>query len=168
VIPGTNSFKYVAQIVSDPTSGPVSVPSTYMMISNTAGAPAPVLAFSGQNTRSAFNGLHTAFSQGTYSMMYKNKPWSSGTFKMAAEQTAVSPSVYPNPFVNNLSLVLPLKADYQISVTGIDGKEVYRTEGAFEAMQHISIGTEQFSPGIYFVKIIAPEQHIDFTQKLVK
>lgn len=170
IIPGTNAIKYVAQYVADPASGPVSIPGSYMMISNTQAAPAAVLAFSGQNTMSGFDGLHTAFSQNTYNMMYKNKPWTSATFKLtdAAEAVTVAPVVYPNPFVTTLSLKLPLKGHYDISINSIDGKTVYAANGAYEAMQQVNIGTEQFGPGIYFIRVTAPEQHIDFTQKLLK
>lgn len=171
IIPGTNTIKYVAQYIADPPSGPVSIPGSYMMISNTPATAFGVLAFSGQNTMSGFDGLHTVFCQNTYDLMYKNKPWPSATFKLAGTDKAapaIAPAVYPNPFVNTLSLSLPLKGHYDISITSIDGKSVYTTNGDYEAMQHINIPTTAFMPGTYLVRVSSPENNIAFIQKITK
>lgn len=176
VITGTTDNKYVAQYINDPgTSAPASVAASYMMVSNNPGGPAPVLAFSGQNTMSNFNGIHTAYSQyntffaNDYSMVYKDKSFSSSTFRLAEEMaTGTVPTVSPNPFVNTLSLVLPLKGHYEISITSIDGRHVYVQDGDFEDMQQAVINTASFSPGMYIINVHATDNSINFTKQILK
>jgi hypothetical protein len=179
VIPGTTDAKYVAQMVNDPgTSAPASVAATYMMISNTPGGPAPVLAFSGQNTTSNFNGLHAAFSHynviapNEYGMFYKDRPWTSATFKMLGEEATIeaqkSVTVQPNPFINSLTVTTPQKGNYTIRLYSIDGRIVYENEQLLEESERININTSAFVSGMYLLKIISVENNIEFSQKLLK
>lgn len=179
VIPGTTNTKYVAQIVNDPgSSAPASIAATYMMISNTAGGPAPVLAFSGQNTTSNFNGLHAAFSHynviapSEYGMFYKDKPWTSATFKMLEEEATITSekliTVHPNPFINTLTITAPQKGNYIVKLISIDGRVVYDNTHQLENGEKINLATESYSSGIYMLKVVSTENNIDFTQKLMK
>lgn len=181
VIPGFTDTKYVADYVDDPGGMPPFLAGSYMMISNTPGGPAPVLAFSGQSVHSNFDGLHTAYSQyntffpGDYSMVYKDKPWPSPFFKKAETNTAMqglgkssTPLVFPSPFVNKLSLLIPRKGFYDISILSIEGKSLYSLHQNLDEMQQLDINTESFVPGVYFMKVISKEQNIDYTEKIVK
>lgn len=178
VIPGTADIKYVAQNVMDPgTAAPTSVASSYMMISNTKAGPAPVLAFSGQNLSSSFNGLHTAFSlynviaPGEFGLYYKDKPWSSATFKVTDENsimTGMSVSVDPNPFINILSLTAPVKGLYTVLLYSMEGRVVYEKEQLLETGGKLDVNTELFIPGMYLLKVASAENNIDYTHKLVK
>lgn len=167
--------KYVAQYIRDAgTSAPTSLPASYMMISNNEGGDFPVLAFSGQNTMSNYSGLHTVYNlynsllPGNDCMVYKNKAWSSNTFKMAQTAATATLSLAPNPFSNTLDLTLPAKGHYLINITGIDGRSVYNAAADFEAMQRTRIQTDQLHPGIYFIQVTSPEQQISYTQKIQK
>ena len=179
VIPGTLDTKYVAQMVADPgTAAPASVAATYMMVSNITGGPAPVLAFSGQNNASGFNGLHAAFSHynviapSEYGMFYRDRPWSSATFKMLDEEGSIEAerllTVHPNPFVNVLTVTAPQKGNYSIKLFSIDGRVVYENEQQLDNAEKLNINTESFISGLYMLKIVSAENNIDFTQKLVK
>jgi hypothetical protein len=181
VIPLTNDVKYVAEYIKDAGTGaPSAIPTSFMMISNQPGGPAPVLAFSGQNAVSGYNGLYAAYSQyntyfaGNYCMVYKSKPWSSGTFKMLDNEEGIVSAnnaditFYPVPFINSLNFAVPAKGDYQISIVNIEGKVVSSLNETLDVNQKISINTENLVSGIYFVRVISKENDINITRKVVK
>lgn len=181
VIPGTTSPKYLAQYVSDPGPGlPVSVPGSIMMVSNTQGGPFPVLAFSGQNNQSGFDGLNAAFSQysttfpGNYSMQFKHKPFANPTFRTMAplvnEETEVTAdmTVYPMPFKDQLTVLLPVKGHYSLSVLSIDGKVLISKEIETEANALNNIQSEELPSGFYFLSIQSPENNINELKKIVR
>lgn len=180
VLPGTSTIKYLAQYVSDPGPGlPVTLPTSLMMISNVQGDPFPVLAFSGQNNQSSFDGINAAFAQlntffpSNYAMVYKHKPFTSATFRMAnlgysSLNPITEPSIYPVPFTNDLNISTPLKGTYQVSVYNAVGKLVYENTTFNEADSELKIKTETFANGVYFLKIQSSENQIDITRKIIK
>jgi hypothetical protein len=174
-IANNTDCKYVAQDISDPGGTmPAPVFSSFMMISNTPAGPFPVLAFSGQDNTSSFNGVHAAYAQvnafiGGYAMMYKDKPWTTPTYKVASPgNTSMQLSVIPNPFIDQISLSIPKKGLYNISITSADGRKVYQHNGHFEYPQQLDIPAANLVPGIYFIQAGSLENNILFSQKLVK
>ncbi len=120
-------------IRDDGSSFPGILPWTFNMISNNPGGNEAVLAFSGQNLNSDFDGLHTAFSQfhpafPNYCMKYKSRPFGLLTFD---DKAKLNPGgirdivVSPNPFSNAISFTIPATGDYTISLTSVEGRVVY-------------------------------------------
>ncbi|WP_158606018.1 T9SS type A sorting domain-containing protein [Taibaiella sp. KBW10] len=177
VIPGTNDVKYVAVDVKDNgTSAPAVIPGSYNMISNTIGAFTPVLAFSGQNLNSNFNGLYTAFSQyntvfGNYSMMYKHRPWPLSTFKGVADLNKGDHSpfvVSPNPFVNTLSFTSPAQGDYKINLMSMEGRLVYEYQCTLTEGELYQLNIPDIASGTYVLNVSSRENNLNYTQKMVK
>ncbi|WP_158606020.1 T9SS type A sorting domain-containing protein [Taibaiella sp. KBW10] len=177
VIPGTNDIKYVAMDVDDNSfSTPATIPGSFNMISNTLGSHEPVLAFSGQNLNSSFDGLYTAFSQfntvmPNYSMMYKSRPWPLSTFKGVVDLNKGENNqlvVSPNPFVNTLSFKATVKGDYKITLMSLDGKVVYEQPCILSEGQIYSFNTPELAAGNYVMNISSRENGINYSQKLVK
>lgn len=177
VIPGTTDVKYVAMDIKDNGgAAPVFIPGSFNMISNTIGSFEPVLAFSGQNMNSGFDGLYTAFSQyatvfpSDYSMMSKTRKWSLSTFKGAANLKVdkATLAVSPNPFDNSLSFQAPGEGKYKVSLFSIDGREVYSNTAALSHGQAFQFSTGELASGTYIIKVLSPENGVNYTQKLVK
>lgn len=179
VIPGTANVKYLAQYVSDPGPGlPVSVPGSIMMVSNTQGGPAPVLAFSGQNNHSSFDGINTAFSQystvfpGNYAMLYKHKPFASATFRTigpVSEENETADEtlhLYPSPFTDYISFTAPLKGNYNVQVYTIEGRLVASERFQSESNDNIKLTTGELPSGMYVVKIQSTENNINLIKKI--
>jgi hypothetical protein len=181
VIPGTVDNKYLAQYVSDPNPGaPSSISTSLMMVSNLAGGPAPVLAFSGQNVQSGYDGINAAFSQyntvfpGAYSMLFKHKPFSSATFRTFAPfandelNTSTGIRIYPVPFENQVSINVSQKGKYTLSIMSIDGKVLQQAEIEAEANSNHVLQSESLPAGLYFISILSPENNISQLEKVIK
>lgn len=175
VIPGTNSVKYVAKDVKDDGSAmPAVIPGSYNMISNAPCDVMPVLAFSGQDLHSNFDGLHVAFSEYVpyppfYNIKYKDRKWGLSTFKDAGKmEVARNLEISPNPFHNTLSFVAPGEGDYTISMTSLDGRVVYTHKQKLSAGQHFQVNTGDLAAGTYLVNVRSAEHNINKTEKMVK
>jgi hypothetical protein len=180
VIPGTTDTKYVAEDILDPAGGMATAAGSYMMISNTPGGPAPVLAFSGQNVTSGFDGLYIAYSQyntffpGDYSMVYKNKPCTFPFYKKLDEgagniiTSAKEPSVFPSPFNNELSINIPQKGNYDIGIVNLQGKLVMNLNRNFSDNEQFKINTKEMASGLYFIKIQNKENSVTVNSKIQK
>jgi hypothetical protein len=181
IIPGTTTNKYLAEYISDNGFGlPFPIPASLMMISNVDGGPAPVLAFSGQNINSSFDGINAAFSQystvfpGNYSMMYKHKPFSSATFRTIAPTengnlvANGAINVFPSPFKDKLTLNLAAKGNYAIYILAVDGKVVLNRDIYAETNSTHTIMSEELPAGLYFVRIQSEENGISEIKKVIK
>ncbi|WP_158606019.1 T9SS type A sorting domain-containing protein [Taibaiella sp. KBW10] len=179
VIPGTNDKKYLAMDVKDDgTAAPAPIPGSYNMISNVPGGNEAVLAFSGQNENSYFDGLYIAFAHfhpsfPNYSMYYKSRPWSLSTFKGIVDlptdkNKGMQFTISPNPFEHTLSFQAPAKGNYTISLMGIGGSVVYEQKCILNEAQTYQFNTPEIASGTYVMKVSSPENNIDYTQKLVK
>lgn len=175
LIPATNTVKYVAMdLQDDGTTMPSIIPGSFNMISNVGCDAMPVLAFSGQDIQSNFDGLHIAFSEYVpfapfYNMKYKNRKWGLSTFKDDVKMPVIpNMEVSPNPFTNTLSFVAPGEGNYTINVTGVDGRVVYTHKEKLTAGQRFQVNTQSMTAGNYMMHITAPEQNINKVEKLVK
>ncbi|RQO29691.1 hypothetical protein DBR32_15255 [Taibaiella sp. KBW10] len=177
VIPGTTQSKYVAVDVSDDgTAMPAVVPGSYNMISNAPCDVMPVLAFSGQDLNSDYDGLHIAFSEYVpyppfYNIKYKDRKWGLSTFKGVVDVQAnknVNISVAPNPFNNALSFNAPAKGDYKITLIGIDGRVVYEHQCMMDQGQAYQINTPELASGTYVINVSSRDNKLNYTQKMVK
>lgn len=177
VVPGTTQSKYVAVDVSDDgTAMPAVVPGSFNMISNAPCDIMPVLAFSGQDLHSDYDGLHIAFSEYVpyppfYNIKYKDRKWGLNTFKAkvkAPEQIAKELTASPNPFVNSLAFNAPVKGDYKISLISIDGRVVYDKESSLGEGQTYQLHAPDLAPGTYVMHVTSAANNINYSQKLVK
>ncbi|WP_129022422.1 T9SS type A sorting domain-containing protein [Edaphocola flava] len=177
LIPSTYDVKYVASDIKDNGgAAPAFIPGSFNMISNTVASHEPVLAFSGQDRNSGFDGLYTAFSQyatvfpSDYSMMSKTRKWTLSTFKGLADLKTdkVIMSVTPNPFAGNLNFQAPGDGKYKVSLFSIDGREVYSNTATLTQGQAFQFSTEELASGTYIVKVLSPENGVNYTQKMVK
>lgn len=175
VIPGTNSVKYVAKDVKDDGSAmPAVIPGSYNMISNAPCDVMPVLAFSGQDLHSNFDGLHVAFSEYVpyapyYNIKYKDRKWGLSTFKDAAKmEVPQNLQISPNPFRNTLSFVAPGEGNYTISLTSLDGRVVYSHKEKLSAGQRFQVNTPGIAAGSYVMHIVSQENNINKMEQLVK
>lgn len=174
--PSVTTAKYVAMDIKDDGFGmPSAIGGSYNMISNTPGS-SPVLAFSGQNMNSSFDGLYIAFSQGTpispnYNMMYKSRPWGLSTFKANVKlpaQQVKDLAVSPNPFTDKLSFRAPAKGAYTVYMTGIDGRVVLEQKYSLNEGENLSINTPEMASGTYVMNISSPENKVNYSQKLIR
>ena len=105
-------------------------------------------------------------------MFYKDRPWTSATFKMLEEEATITSekliTVHPNPFINTLTITAPQKGNYIVKLISIDGRVVYDNTHQLENGEKINLATESYSSGIYMLKVVSTENNIDFTQKLMK
>jgi len=178
VLPGSMDKKYLAMDIKDVASGaPAIIPGTFNMISNTPGSYESVLAFSGQNMNSDFNGVHIAFSQNHtaspgYCMKYKNRPFSMTTFSDDAALnlgTGIKEiSISPNPFSNAVSFTAPAKGDYAISLTSLEGRVVYTHNEVLAQGQSFKVETQSLAAGTYVMNIRSIDNNINKIEKLVK
>lgn len=68
-------------------------------------------------------------------------------------------SVYPNPAIDQLNVAFDLLhvQSTEISIEDITGKNIYtKSLGEVGGMQNISIDTDEFTAGIYLIKITSP------------
>lgn len=178
VIPGTADKKYLAMDILDNASGtPAVIPGSFNMISNTPASYESVLAFSGQNLNSDFDGLHTAFSQyhpsfPNYCMLYKSRPFGLSTFsdkkQMSLGDKTMELRVSPNPFNSTLSFVVPAEGNYSISLTSVEGRVVYTHKEALVQGQRFQVDAHSLASGTYIMNIRSVENNINKTEKLVK
>jgi len=178
VLPSTADKKYLAMdIMDDGTSFPATMPWTFNMISNSAAGNSAVLAFSGQNLNSDFDGVHNAFAQfhpsaPNYCMKYKSRPFGMTTFRDNAalnlgtgiKEIAIS----PNPFNNAVSFTVPAAGNYMISLTSVDGRAVYTHNEVLAQGQSFKVGTQELAAGTYIMNIRSIDNHINKIEKLVK
>ncbi|GHT45915.1 hypothetical protein FACS189440_02830 [Bacteroidia bacterium] len=85
-----------------------------------------------------------------------------GDTKITEAATAVSSTVYPNPFVNHLTLKITSHQDEKVnlSLVSIDGKVVYRNTIAIPmGITDLDLGAEckGIHPGIYLLSIEKPD-----------
>ena len=59
-------------------------------------------------------------------------------------------SVLPNPFSNELNIQSEIAGSFSLKITGLDGKVYY---DANRCGPKITVNTESFSPGMYFVEL---------------
>lgn len=175
VIPGTNDVKYVAVDIKDDGSAmPAVIPGSYNMISNAPCDVMPVLAFSGQDLHSNFDGLHVAFSEYVpydpyYNMKYKNRKWGLSTFDNKVKMPLTrNLEISPNPFNNTISFVAPAEGSYTISLISLDGRVMYTSKESLSTGQQFKINTQDMAAGNYMVQITSPENNINKKEKLVK
>ena len=95
--------------------------------------------------------------------------WSSNGMYMLQSLTEMQPvptefslaNAYPNPFnpVTTLSFALPIESEVSLSVYNLQGREVSTLiSGDLEAGYHSVIwNANQYSSGMYFVKMVAGE-----------
>ncbi|RYD97142.1 MAG: T9SS type A sorting domain-containing protein [Sphingobacteriales bacterium] len=176
VLPGYNK-KYLAKdIRDDGSAAPAVIPGSFNMISNAPASGEAVLAFSGENLNSDFDGLYIAFSKNhpafpNYCMNYKSRPFGMSTFKDNASiklDTDQSFTVAPNPFANQLSFVAPAAGNYTISITSVDGRTVYTHKDILSSGQLFQVNTQGMASGTYLMHIISQENDIKKTEKLTK
>lgn len=178
VLPSISDKKYLAMDVRDDGSSfPAILPWTFNMISNNSGGNEAVLAFSGQNLNSDFDGLHTAFSQfhpafPNYCMMYKSRPFGLMTF---SDKTKLNPGagikdivISPNPFSNAVSFTVPAAGNYTISLTSMEGRVVYTHTEVLTQGQSFKVGTQELAAGTYLMNIRSMENNVNKIEKLVK
>ncbi|RYD97144.1 MAG: T9SS type A sorting domain-containing protein [Sphingobacteriales bacterium] len=178
VLPGSSDKKYLAMDIKDVgTSFPATIPGTFNMISNSPASYESVLAFSGQNMNSDFNGVHTAFSQSHpsspgYCMKYKNRPFGMTTFSDQQQMNLGTGTndiaISPNPFSNAVSFTAPAKGDYAISLTSLEGRVVYTHNENLSQGQTLKVGTQDMAAGTYIMNIRSIENNINKIEKLVK
>ncbi|MNL61431.1 hypothetical protein D3C87_1853510 [compost metagenome] len=77
-------------------------------------------------------------------------------------------SVNPNPFTGNLNFQAPGEGKYKVSLFSIDGREVYSNTATLTQGQAFQFGTEELASGTYIIKVLSPENGVNYTQKLVK
>jgi hypothetical protein len=67
----------------------------------------------------------------------------------------------------DMAITLPQNGDVQIGITDVSGKLIYKTTQRLQkGEQRVMLDMPQITPGIYFVKVIAGDQH--YTAKIVK
>jgi hypothetical protein len=182
-----NNGRYLTKTVGDNDGTfPIAPLPTYRYIDLAASNSAHALAFSGQNLRSAYNGIYAAFSQRPTStvtrMMYKSRPWGTLGFRpsnnLPAENgnglpenkigTGTEVSVYPNPFLDRINITIPLSGEFDIHLFTTDGRSVYHKSGNFNAGQNIELPTKELANGIYMLQVTSPKLGIDHKTKLTK
>ncbi|MBL7706889.1 MAG: T9SS type A sorting domain-containing protein [Taibaiella sp.] len=175
VAPGTSQYKYVAvDIKDDGSAAPAVIPGSFNMISNAPCDIMPVLAFSGQDVQSNYDGLHVAFSEYVpyapfYNIKYKDRKWGLSTFKDNVKMPLVKElEISPNPFNNTLSFIAPGAGNYTISLTSIEGRVVYSKENELAAGQRFQVNTGDLAAGTYLVNVRSAEHNINKTEKMVK
>lgn len=178
VLPGMDK-KYLSMDIKDNGgAAPATIPGSFNMISNVSGGNEAVLAFSGQNLHSDFDGLHVAFSQShpsfpNYCMNYKSRPASASTFSDKKELNLGQKvngqiSISPNPFNNAISFVVPAEGNYTISLTSLDGRMVYSHKDKLTEGQLFQVSCQDWAAGNYMIHITSPENNINKKEKLVK
>jgi len=107
-----------------------------------------------------------------YKITYKDNILSSGSMSLAFNPIPLKYALhqaYPNPFnpTTTLSFALPTEAEVSLSIYNLQGREVVSlVNGNMDTGYHFSIwNADEFSSGVYFVKMIAGE-YVN-TQKLM-
>ena len=178
VLPGSADKKYLAMdIRDDGSAAPTPIWSSYNMISNAPASGEAVLAFSGQNLNSGFDGIYIACSHShpshpNYCMKYKSRPFGLSRFNDKKQvnlgNKTMDLTVSPNPFNSNLSFVVPAEGSYSISLTSVEGRVVYTHKETLAQGQRFQIDAHSLASGTYIMNIRSVENNINKTEKLVK
>jgi len=75
-------------------------------------------------------------------------------------------SVFPNPVINDLHLVLPQAKDYEIFIFDLTGKEVMHRNDSFDTDNLINLS--EFKTGVYMLIVIDRENKQQATFKITK
>ena len=62
-----------------------------------------------------------------------------------------APSIYPNPFSNNLNLITKFEKEMSLRISDAAGRIVYSKDN--ETENHIQINTETWKQGVYFIRL---------------
>jgi hypothetical protein len=76
--------------------------------------------------------------------------------------------VFPNPFTDAVTVTLPAKGQYDISITGTDGKLVFSNTAAYGEQEQVRIPAGGLAPGVYFLNIRCDAQQINYTRQLLR
>lgn len=87
-------------------------------------------------------------------------PWSVGLAQQQMEHREIT--IFPNPVIGKVKLVSAFTENYDVCVTNILGATVYRSNFT----SHISIATDEWTKGMYLVRITNNSGFIDI-QKLI-
>jgi hypothetical protein len=74
--------------------------------------------------------------------------------------------VFPNPFEDNLNLILPEHSDYQIKIYDLKGSKLF--DNSITNKKEVLLDISQFQKGTYLVNITSLSNQKTITKKIIK
>jgi hypothetical protein len=88
--------------------------------------------------------------------------------KYFSKKLAISGALFPNPAVENTTVLFESNAELRLSVYDILGREVMSIPAEFDAYNQCNLSTSQLLQGVYFVILRDGNDKLVFNEKLLK